>query len=1036
MPIRLVVLMIVTSVLGPSLLAQTPPSATLQVGHDSWTFQDGAPEAIYALAQTDDGFLWLGSDSGLVRFDGLRFEPFRSPFGDRLLSTVVYALFAPRSGGLWIGYRFGGFSFVKHGRVTNYDSAPGVPTGTVLRFAQDRNGILWAATANGLWRFTRGVWEHVGAEWNAPKEGVLNIGFDSDGILWALSGAAYGSMQLAFLLPGTTQFKVAATSLFVRGFTLNADGAVVTEPAPDPSAADSGDHSNGRPPRYPLLRPQSFQIVDKNNAVWMLRQDGHVVMRVSAKERLSDAVKGPSPSHSEAYEIDPYAAAQLVDREGNIWFGAPTGLHRFFYSPLTKLELPVGTFAMAPGDDGAIWIATASRPYLRVYRVFDGKAETFLRFESEFVNFLYRAPDKALWIGGNGGIWQVAGRKPVRIVLPPELANQTDDRYTTSFLQAITEDQRGGMWISFGGRGLYRLADGIWMPYGGRTDLPRTRLLTEFTDSLGRVWFGYEKNQLAVLDGDRLRVFGPDDGVKVGNISAIHGRGAEVWIGGEFGLQQADNGRVRILSALNRELLRGISGIIETARGDLWLNSLSGIVHLPRSELSEALRDPNYQLKGHRFGRRAELPGFPPQFRPLQTAIEGSDGKLWFAGTRGVAWLDPAHVRHEAPPPPVTIESVSADDRSYELASSPTLPPRTGSVQINYRAVSLSDPEGIHFRYRLREIDQGWTEAAAAIPVTYRNLSPGSYHFEVEASDTNGVWSGASTTLAFIVQPALYQTFWFRALGVFLFVAMLTGLYQLRLRRLARQYRIRLELQQARTALAHRQRVTVLGEVAASLAHEIKQPIAAATLDAKVCASALRDDRLNMETAREASSRLIKDVARADEIIKRTTALYKNDAARREPVDVNALIREMTDLFQHEAGAASIAIRTELANGIPEVPADRVQLQQVLMNLMLNAIEAMKDLGGGDLTISSQWSDDRELLISVSDTGVGLPPEHADRIFESFVTTKPQGTGLGLAITRSIVESHGGRLWAIANTGPGATFLFTLLTEAGEERRA
>jgi hypothetical protein len=178
MPIRLVVVMIVTCVSGSVLLAQTPPSATLHVGHDSWTFQNGAPEEVYALAQTDDGFLWLGSDSGLVRFDGLRFEPFRSPFGDQLLSTVVYALFAPPSGGLWIGCRFGGFSFVKHGHVTNYESIPGAPTGTVLRFAQDRDGMLWAATANGLWRFNRGAWEHVGGEWNAPKQAVLNIGSD------------------------------------------------------------------------------------------------------------------------------------------------------------------------------------------------------------------------------------------------------------------------------------------------------------------------------------------------------------------------------------------------------------------------------------------------------------------------------------------------------------------------------------------------------------------------------------------------------------------------------------------------------------------------------------------------------------------------------------------------------------------------------------------------------------------------------------------------------------------------------------------
>ena len=239
------------------------------------------------------------------------------------------------------------------------------------------------------------------------------------------------------------------------------------------------------------------------------------------------------------------------------------------------------------------------------------------------------------------------------------------------------------------------------------------------------------------------------------------------------------------------------------------------------------------------------------------------------------------------------------------------------------------------------------------------------------------------------------------------------------------------ELQQARTALAHRQRVSLLGEVAASLAHEIKQPIAAASIDAKVCLRALGDDRLDVESAREAAARLVNDATRADEIIKRTTALYKKDTTHRERVDINAVIREMAILLQQEASASSIAIRAQLAEDIPDVMADRVQLQQVFMNLMLNGIDAMKDTGG-ELTITSQPGEGVELRISVSDTGVGLPADNPDQIFESFVTTKPHGTGMGLAITRSIVESHGGRLWATANAGPGATFLFTLLTDAGE----
>jgi len=244
----------------------------------------------------------------------------------------------------------------------------------------------------------------------------------------------------------------------------------------------------------------------------------------------------------------------------------------------------------------------------------------------------------------------------------------------------------------------------------------------------------------------------------------------------------------------------------------------------------------------------------------------------------------------------------------------------------------------------------------------------------------------------------------------------------------AARTRAEAELQQARTALAHRQRVSMLGEVTASLAHEIRQPIAAMTIDATACLGALADDRVDVHEARRAASRIVKEATWADEIIARTGALYRKDATRREAVDVNAVIHEMAVLLQQEAAAHAITIRTALADGLPMVMADRVQLQQVFMNLMLNAIEAMKDTGG-DVTIRSAAREPGELLISVSDMGVGLPTETPDTIFEAFVTTKPQGTGMGLAITRSIVDAHGGRVWASANTRAGATFFFTLPSE-------
>jgi len=239
-------------------------------------------------------------------------------------------------------------------------------------------------------------------------------------------------------------------------------------------------------------------------------------------------------------------------------------------------------------------------------------------------------------------------------------------------------------------------------------------------------------------------------------------------------------------------------------------------------------------------------------------------------------------------------------------------------------------------------------------------------------------------------------------------------------------------LRQLEADLAHINRVSLLGELAASISHELKQPITGAITSARACLRWLNREEPDLERARAAAVRIDKDGGRAAEIIDRLRALYKKTPPKREPVDVNEVIGEMAVMLRSEAYRFGVSVRTELAAGLLSLTADRVQLHQVLMNLMLNAIEAMNETGGV-LTVKSQEDENGQVLISVSDTGVGLPLDKADQIFNAFFTTKPQGSGMGLAISRSIVESHGGRLWATPNDGRGATFQFTLPVQAEEQ---
>jgi C4-dicarboxylate-specific signal transduction histidine kinase len=234
-------------------------------------------------------------------------------------------------------------------------------------------------------------------------------------------------------------------------------------------------------------------------------------------------------------------------------------------------------------------------------------------------------------------------------------------------------------------------------------------------------------------------------------------------------------------------------------------------------------------------------------------------------------------------------------------------------------------------------------------------------------------------------------------------------------------------LRQAQADLAHANRVTTMGELTASVAHEVSQPVAASLTNARTCLRWLAGDTPNLEEARGAAMRIVQDQTRAGEIISRIRMLFKKATPQRELVDINEVIRETIVLLRGEANRYLISLRSELAADLPQIMGDRVQLQQVMMNLTINGIDAMADVDvTRELVINSQRVKDGQLMVSVSDTGIGLPPERADYIFDAFFTTKPNGTGMGLRISRSIVESHGGHLWAGENIPRGASFHFTL----------
>ena len=761
--------------------------------HESWTFKDGAPEVTTALAQTDDGYLWIGAPAGLFRFDGIRFELFHPAPGEHLLSTNVSSLLAA-DGGLWVGYVFGGFSYVKNGRVKNFDEV----TGTVYGFARDARGVVWAAARGrrgdvGLWRFEGLSPQRVVPESGLAAKPVAQVGVDKDGVLWVLSGGRgpESAKDLYFLPRGERTFRRAAANFVAGGFANDADHRVLTTPqASDAVPADTSITWEGTLPAYPILTRHAEVFVDRADHVWSTSSDAQVAP--IAGRSIAGALAAMSRANSEAYPVKAMLEARLVDREGSIWIGGETALHRFSYSPVVALPLPTSPspfFMVVPDDDGAVWIsANDSASHSALYRVTNGKL-TQRALPGGVGGFAFRARDKTVWLGGEDGVWQIDKGVPRRVALPPETTN------FLRFLVSGTQDASGTIWLSFAGGGLYRMKDGAWTKYqpARAGACPASGVVITFADSHGRLWLGCPRNQMAIIEDGRELAYGPKDGLAGGNVTAIHGRGDSVWIGGEFGLQRFEQGRFSTLQALDAEALRGISGIIETREGDLWLNGLGGIVHIRQSEIAAAVKNPDYRVNGERYDRHAGLPGLPSQLAQLPTAAIGTDGRLWFSVNNGVVSIDPENAVGRLPAPPVSIQSIVADDKAYDPEPSTSLPARTGSLQITYAAPSLLHPDAVRFRYRLEGIDDGWLDAGHATSVSYRSLPPGNYRFQVDATDLNGRWSDNVASAAFILPPAFYQTGWFRGICALLVLALAWLVYRMRIASIQQRFEMRLE---------------------------------------------------------------------------------------------------------------------------------------------------------------------------------------------------------------------------------------------------
>ena len=775
-------------------LALDPTLDISQYAHTAWRTRDGFTRGVIgAIAQTPDGYLWLGTDSGLFRFDGIRAVPWQ-PSGKQLSSNYISSLLVGRDGTLWIG-TLKGLASYKDGKLTDY---PEVTGSRILSLLQDHKGTVWAGTLD----LAQGrLCQIQGDKANCYGRESFGLGVtvlyeDHNGNLWAAS-----SEGIWLWGPGSPQ-----RYAFPRG-VVEADSLIEDDSGELLLATNDGlKHLvHGKILGYSLpqvarhFRPTSF-LRSSDGSLWIGSQQGLLHWHQGRMD-VFKAIDGLSGD---------FIGGIFEDREGDIWVRTQGGLDRF-----RDIAIPTasrtqglsnsGAHAVQATSDGSIWMGTPggldhwANGHVTIYRSrgalgrrsngqernANGQLTEIANSElTGDVNSLGQDDQGRLWASTSHGVFYLKDGRFVRVSGVP-------GEYTTS----ISGDGHGSVWIGNGDLGLFH-----WTRDGAVQHIPASRFKQRFVRTLvpdpqrGGVWVGFYEGGIVYVEGGEVRAsYDTADGIGSRVTHLRLGPRGSLWAATEAGLSRIKDGHVATLTSKNGLPCDEVHWSIEDENHNIWLYMPCGLVRIARSELDAWAGD----LK-----RVVQLTFFDSSDGVKSVGVYGSDsphvtksldGKIWFVHQDGVSVIDPQHLHFNQLPPPVQIEQVTADDKTYPLSDGMRLPAGVRSLAIDYTALSLVVPEKVHFRYKLEGQNRNWHEVVNDREVQYTNLVPGIYRFRVLACNNSGVWNEEGARLEFVIPPVWYQTNWFRAACVAVFLTMIWGTYQLRVRQLAAQFNMRLE---------------------------------------------------------------------------------------------------------------------------------------------------------------------------------------------------------------------------------------------------
>ena len=741
----------------------------------SWSQKDGlAAGSVFSIAQDHEGYLWVGTQSGLFRFDGVRFTRWENlgPLTDS--QAAVRAVVTTRDGSVWAGFDPGSVIRILKGQVRAYGEPEGLPASPIADLVEDTEGTLWAGNDAGLFRLGGDAWKKWPPDSGLPAGPVYSAHGDARGTLFV--GTADGIFERKasadrFAYVGTGQEGVPRSistdptgRLYVTDWIVGFRDVRTPQRSHPPTAA-------GRGRRLLHDRYGDLWVGTLGQGLWRVRQlagtQQPIIERTTALTGLlSDGV-----------------GSLMEDRDGNIWVGTSEGLNRLTHRKirqLTNLGLVTGVVAH---PSGGVWVSTVDE-LLRFSELQLDSPTTAMRMSGARLGTVHTDGRNTVWAVDAGRVFR--GSNGSAGLVPVGATEQL------RHIEFVTYDNADGAWIYDLERGLVRWQDGRFKPFGLPPVVKGDRIVALFTDRSGRVWIGFAGGRIGLVDRDgAVKIYGVTEGYDGGVTRAFHETAdGVIWVAASGGLSKVSNGHFTTLKEMNGARFDNLTAVVDDGAQNLWIGSGLGIVRLERGEFERATARDSSPVRYTLFDRSDGIAGTPlAAYSRGRPAARSRDGRLWFVTGGGLTVIDPKVLDDLPPVNAVRIEQIIADDRRLAALSQAALPARTSRLQIDYTVVNLNSPLKTNFKYRLDGFDSTWIEAGKRRQAYYTNLPPRQYRFHVVASDTGGTVQ-STAAWEFSIKPTFYQTNWFYGASAGALVIAVLVAWRLRLRYVKREFAV------------------------------------------------------------------------------------------------------------------------------------------------------------------------------------------------------------------------------------------------------